>query len=416
MRYSILDVPVDNFSKQEILAKISQFLSLIQPHLITTPNPEMIVETEKDWFFKQIFKKADLNIADGFGLVLATKYLYNKKLQRFPGVELMEEICKIAAMTGKSIYLIGSKEGIAQKTGEVLKKEYPGLKIAGVEKGIELKIINQEAKISNFNFLIGIDFNQKENEELLQKIRRASPDILFVAFGHSKQEKWLAEFLPSLPSVKIGLGVGGAFDYLSGQIKRAPEFLRRLGLEWLWRLFHQPTYRLKRIWRAVVTFSWLIYCHKKQLKSPYRQGVIGFVINNDGKFFLGRRCPSKMDYFFLHLDHWQPPQGGIDKNEPLEEAIVREVREETGLNTKIIYACHETYKYDWTIAFMRHKYHFRGQNKKIFLLKYDGGESGVKLDPHEFIDYKWVNLEELKRLIHPMRRPSLEILLKEYPI
>lgn len=417
MRINILDVPVDNLLKQDVLAKISQALTLNQSLFITTPNPEMLVESERDWFFKQVFKKADLNIADGFGLVLASKYLYGKKISRLPGVELMGEICKIAAVTNKSVYLVGSEEGIAELTAKALLKKYPGLKIAGAEKGIVLnsqESLKIQNSISDFQNLVGLNFDRDANQQLLERIRRASPDILFVAFGHNKQEKWLAEFLPKFYSVKIGMGVGGAFDFLSGKIKRAPKLFCYLGFEWLWRLSRQPAYRLKRIWRAIITFSWLIFCNKKQIKLPYRQGVIGFVVNNEGNFFIGRRRPSKMDYYFFNLDHWQPPQGGINKNEKPEEAVIREVREETGMPTEIIYACQETYKYDWTIAFIRHKFHFRGQNKKIFLLKYEGEENDIKLETKELIEYKWVNLEELKRLIHPMRRPSLEILLKEY--
>lgn len=417
MRINILDVPVDNLLKQDVLAKISQALTLNQSLFITTPNPEMLVESERDWFFKQVFKKADLNIADGFGLVLASKYLYGKKLSRLPGVELMGEICKIAAVTNKSVYLVGSEEGIAELTAKALLKKYPGLKIAGAEKGIVLnsqESLKIQNSISDFQNLVGLNFDRNANQQLLERICLASPDILFVAFGYNKQEKWLAEFLPKFHSVKIGMGVGGAFDFLSGKIKRAPKLFCYLGFEWLWRLSQQPAYRLKRIWRAIITFSWLIFCNKKQIKLPYRQGVIGFVVNNEGNFFIGRRRSSKMDYYFFNLDHWQPPQGGINKNEKPEEAVIREVREETGMPTEIIYACQETYKYDWTIAFIRRKFHFRGQNKKIFLLKYEGEENDIKLDTKELIEYKWVNFEELKRLIHPMRRPSLEILLKEY--
>ncbi|MBI5732268.1 MAG: WecB/TagA/CpsF family glycosyltransferase [Candidatus Magasanikbacteria bacterium] len=421
MRLEFLGLPVDNLPRQEILAKISGFFNSSEHHFITTPNPEMVVEGERDWFFKEAMRQADLAPPDGAGLVWAGRYLFNQKIARFPGVELMEEICCLAAQENKSVYLLGGGEGVAEKTALGLKKKFRDLKIAGAEKGIEIKIqtaADQCPLEENKKYSYGLIFDKNENKRLVEKINRAGPDVLFAAFGHGKQEKWLAEFLPQLPSVRIAMGVGGAFDYLSGKIRRAPKILRKLGLEWLWRLLRQP-WRIKRICRAIAIFAFLIRDYKKQLNLPYRQGVIGFIINKEGKFFLAKRKSSKMDYYFFRLEHWQPPQGGMDKGETQEEAVIREVKEETGLSTKIICACPKTYRYDWSIAFMRkggHGYHFRGQEKKIFLLRYEGEPQAVKLDQKELEDYQWVSLEEMQKLINPLRLLSLQILMKECPL
>lgn len=430
----ILGIKIDNFSKSEILAKISEFLRLGAGHFITTPNPEMLVDVEYDWFFKQALNKAEMAVADGFGLPLAARYLYGEKLTRWAGIDLMEKICEIAAEQKKSVYLIGGKEGIAAKAAEKLQKKFFGLKVVGAESGIVFECHPERSEGSlhtnilkdssprldwaqndNGEYLTGLNFNVAENNKLLERIRAATPDILFVAFGHGKQEKWLAEFLSQLPLVKIGMGVGGAFDYISGQVLRAPKFVRQLGFEWLWRLLNQP-WRIKRIWKAVVSFGLLVKDYKIQIALPYRQGVIGFIVNREGKFFIAKRCPMPTDSYFFNIEHWQPPQGGISVDETAEQAILKEVREETGMTAEIVARCVDVCKYDWSIAFMKKKgkgYHFRGQQKSVFLLKYNGDGSDIKVDKIELCGYRWVDLEELKKIIHPMRRPSLEILLNE---
>lgn len=436
----IFGVKIDNLSRQDILSKIEDFLCNEKPHLITTPNPEMLVCAEYDWFFQKALNQADLAVADGAGLVWAARYLYGEKLNRWPGADLMEKICEMASREGRSVYLLGGGERVALEAGEALKKKYPGLRIAGAEKGIifchpegakrpkdpghkadgvlrfaQNDIIFNSQKISNTQYLIGLNFDQAENQKLLQRIRQAAPDILFVAFGHGKQEKWLAEFLPSLSSVKIAMGVGGAFDFLAGRVGRAPELFRQAGLEWFWRLIHQP-WRLKRIWRAIISFAFLVRDYKRQLSLPYRQGVIGFIMNKEEKFFIAKRHASPTDYYFHGIEHWQPPQGAIEPGESPEKAVVREIKEETGLSTEVVFRCQEKCQYDWSIEFMRKRglgYHFRGQQKQVVLLKYKGDGSDISIDHQELDEYRWVTLEELKQIIHPFRRESLEILIKE---
>lgn len=415
---NLLGVKIDNFSQGEVLSRVSGFLTAGGQHLVFTPNPEMLVDAQRDWFFCQALNQAELNVADGFGLVLAAKYLYEQKLTRITGVDLMNTICTQAVEHGQSVFLLGGEEGIATKAALVILKKYPGLVIAGSDSGMKFKFQMANDKCqTNTKYLVGMDFDKEENSKLLERIRQAKPDILLVAFGHGKQEKWLAEFIKELPSVKIGMGVGGAFDFLAGKVRRAPKFLQQLGLEWLWRLAQEPFKRSKRIYKAVVTFSLLIRNNKYQNTLPYRQGAIGFVINAEGKFFIAKRQQSK-SYYFHDIDHWQPPQGGMDPGETAEQAVLREVKEEIGLeNVKIIVSCHESHQYDWSIDFMRKKgrgYHFRGQNKQIFLLRHEGDNSDVKLDNKEFSEYKWVNINEFTRLLHPFRQRSWEILRQEY--
>lgn len=412
----ILGIKIDNLAKSEILAKISEFLNFGTGHFVITPNPEMLVDAEYDWFFKEALNKADLTVADGVGLAWSARYLYGEKLTRWAGTDLMEEICKMAVEQEKSVYLVGGEQGIAEKAAEKLQKKYFGLKVLGAENGIVFQCSpEQNDKNLKNEFLVCQGFDVNENDKLLERIRSAAPDILFVAFGHGKQEKWLAEFLPRLPSVRIGMGVGGAFDYISGRVRRAPKLARRLGLEWLWRLLRQP-WRKRRIWKAIVSFCLLVKDYKIQISLPYRQGVIGFITNQEGKFFIAKRCPQKSDSYFFNIEHWQPPQGGISVGETAEQAVLKEVREETGMTVEIVARCSAICQYDWSVGFMSKKgkgYHFRGQQKSVFLLKYNGDGSDIKVDNIELCDYQWVDLEELKKIIHPIRRQSLEILLNE---
>lgn len=415
---NILGVNISEISKEQATERLAEFLIDGRQHLIFTPNPEMLVEAEHDWFFKQALNQADLAMADGFGLVLAAKYLYHQPLSRLTGMDLLEEICKVAIAEHRSVFLLGGERGVAEKAAEKLTIRHPDLRIVGAEHGIKLTCAGCQNKgaLRETKYLVGMDMDAEDNQLLLERLRAAKPDILLVAFGHGKQEKWLAEYLPQLPSVKIGMGVGGAFDFLAGRVSRAPRWLRQLGLEWLWRWSRQPIYRTHRIWRAVITFSFLARDFKKQIVLPYRQGVIGYIQNKEGKFFLAKRHPKVLDYYFMHMDHWQPPQGGIDQGETPEQAIIREVREETGMEVEIICAGASTARYDWSVEFMRKKgrgYHFRGQNKRVFLLRYNGDGGDIRLDNTELDEYRWLDLADLKKMLHPFRRNSLEILESE---
>lgn len=247
-KVDILGVLIDRLTEEEILGKIEYFINDDKSHLIVTPNPEIVLESRHDPEFKNILNQASLSVPDGFGLILASHYLKKKLKQRIAGVDLMLKICQMAANNNKSVYLLGARGRVGEKTAEKLLVKFPALKIAGVENG--------------FRF-----WGWRLPDRLLvEKIKRAKPDILLVAFGAPKQEKWLYYHLPKIPSLKIGMGVGGSFDYISGRVRRAPLACRKLGLEWLFRLLVQP-WRLPRILNATLRFSHEI------IKSKGKQNV-----------------------------------------------------------------------------------------------------------------------------------------------
>ncbi len=278
----ILGVKIDSVSKTEARQQAEIFLLGDTQKKIFTPNPEMLVLAQKDLEFKNILNSGDLNLCDGFGIRLVSGF----KIQRLTGVDFVLELCALAEVLGKGVFLLGTgDDGVLNQAVEKLRTQFPLLKIAGVDKGPQICLSFPRKRESSGqtqmldprlhgddstaidggdssrslrsvrNDILAVD--EMANQTIINKINQAQPDILFVAFGQVKQEKWINEFLPKLPSVKIAMGVGGSFDYVSGQISRAPLFFRQIGLEWVYRLFRQPA-RFGRIFNATVKFIYYI--------------------------------------------------------------------------------------------------------------------------------------------------------------
>lgn len=237
----ILGVKINSPDPNELIEKINLFLDEDKSHYIVTTNPEFIIEATKDNEFKKILNEADLSLADGFGIKLVS-WLKGKNIKRISGVDLMLRICQIAEQKNSSIFLLGSLEDTAERAALKLVEKFNNLNIVGAEEGIKFKI-------QNLDYI-------KKNEELLKRINKVKPDIIFVAFGAPKQEKWIYENKAKIPSLKLAMGVGGTFDFIAKKIKRAPKIWRLAGLEWLWRLIMQP-WRLFRIIKAVIYFPYL---------------------------------------------------------------------------------------------------------------------------------------------------------------
>ncbi len=228
MKVNVLGVKIDDLNMAEALSVAEKWIWNPGKHYIATPNPEMVVAAQKDPVFNKILNGADLSIPDGVGLELS-----GKVKNTFPGTDFMEELIKLAAEKGFVTGFLGGGGEVAKETVECLKKKYPELKVAFAENGGE---VNDDGRLSSI-------------------VQIPPVDILFVAFGHVKQEKWIAENLDKIP-VKLAMGVGGAFDYLSGKVPRAPKWMRGLGFEWLFRLAAQP-WRIKRQ-LALLRYLWLL--------------------------------------------------------------------------------------------------------------------------------------------------------------
>jgi len=253
MSINIAGVKINNLTKQQVLEKLEIFLHIPEQHQIATVNPEFIVKAQKDEEFKNILNECGLCVPDGFGLILASKFLKQPLKERITGVDLIWDIANLCEQNKCSIYLLGGKEGTAEKTAEILKKKYPELRVIG-NSAI---IINEQ--LSPYG---GSPEGRLITDDLLDKINEFKPDVLLVALGQVKQEKWIDKNLPKLPNVKFAVGVGGSFDFISRQVKRAPKFMRKIGMEWLWRLIREP-WRWKRIYNAVIKFSWVVLTKKE---------------------------------------------------------------------------------------------------------------------------------------------------------
>lgn len=206
MKKDVLGIKIDDVNIDQAVGVVRGWLSKPGKHYIVTPNPEIVVMAQKDEELKNIINNADLAIPDGVGLKLATD-IENTT----PGIDVMGELVKMASKRGFTTGFLGGRDGVAKKTVECLRNKYPKLKVS---------------------------FHNEEQGKI------PATDILFVAFGAPKQEKWMAGNLKKL-DVKVMMGVGGAFDYISGRVPRAPLVLRKMGLEWLFRLIIQP-WRIKR--------------------------------------------------------------------------------------------------------------------------------------------------------------------------
>ncbi len=226
----LLGVGLNNLTITQTLEYIEKgLLRTGKKYYIVTPNPEILTIADKNKEYKKVLNNAELALNDGVGNILASKFLGRPLKEVIHGVDLTENLCRDVSKQPITVGFLGAGSGVAEKTAECLREKYPNLKINFTEEEW--------------------DFNKKY----------PLTDILFVAFGSPKQEFWIAENLKKLP-VRIAIGVGGSFDFISGKVKRAPLFIRSLGLEWLFRLITQP-WRIKRQTR-LLKFVYLILREK----------------------------------------------------------------------------------------------------------------------------------------------------------
>lgn len=263
MREQLFSIPIDWLTADELDRRLAAFMINRHPHQIGTVNSEFIVETQTNIRFREALQSTDLNVPDGTGVVLAQTFQdlrYNRwpwlgrliawlilgfrhvfapesiKRNRIIGVDLSDLLIRFAHEHNHSVYLLGGKIGVAEDAAKVWHKKYP-----------------------NANF-VGLSADNPLDSQTIQNIDKAKPDILLVACGAPKQDLFIFDHKQEL-KVPIMVGVGGTLDYISGRVIRAPRWIRRLGLEWLFRLFLQPK-RFARIWRATATFSKLVLANK----------------------------------------------------------------------------------------------------------------------------------------------------------
>ncbi len=216
---TILNTPVHVVTMEETLQFVQQYMTENRIHQIATTNPEFVMTAQKDEAFRHVLQQCDLCIADGIGLLLAARWLNSPLPERVPGSELVYNLAQLAAQKGWRLFLLGAAPGVAAEAAAIFQNRYPTLQIAGTYAGSP---------------------SLAENDELVTRINNSSADMLFVAYGAPKQDKWIARNRESFTTVKLALGVGGSLDFVTGRSKRAPDWIQNLGLEWLHRLVMEP--------------------------------------------------------------------------------------------------------------------------------------------------------------------------------
>jgi len=217
---------VDNFSLDYALGRVVGWISYGNlPRMIVTPDALASLRSRSDEKYSRIVGDAGLALPDGTGLVWALRFLGFTVQEQIPGVDFVDNLCRIASGHGWSFYFFGGRPGVAARAAERMKKKYPGLCVNGTRSGY---------------------FRREESGDICREIRESGAQILLIALGVPKQEYWLADNLDKLNGV-VGMGVGGSFDVMSGRIKRAPGLWRRAHLEWLYRTIQEPSR-----WRRVV--------------------------------------------------------------------------------------------------------------------------------------------------------------------
>ncbi|MBW3655442.1 MAG: WecB/TagA/CpsF family glycosyltransferase [Gemmatimonadetes bacterium] len=233
-RVLIAGVPVDALTRQEAARWVlDRARAGGPPAYVVTPNAHHVALLRESSRFRRAYADAALSVADGISLVWASRVLGRPLPERVAGVDLFEDVCAAAAGGGIRVFLLGGRPAAAEEAARVLRRQYPGLEVAGTHCPP-----------------FGFENDPAEAERVAQAVRAAAPHVLFVALGAPKQEVWLQDNLPSL-GVPVGVGVGAAFDFVSGQVRRAPRWMRRAGLEWLFRVMVEP----RRLWKRYAVYN-----------------------------------------------------------------------------------------------------------------------------------------------------------------
>lgn len=221
---SILGVRADCVSQQQVLDRLDQIINehKVAPERpaqqVVTVNPEFVMTAQRHAQFRQYINDAAIVVPDGMGIVWASRLFGKPAPERVTGTDMLPELARICARKGYRLYLLGAAPGVAEQAAERLQVLAPGLQIAGTYAGSPAPA---------------------EEDEIIERIHAAQADVLCVAYGAPAQDLWIGRNLHRLP-VAVAIGVGGAFDFLTGRQIRAPRLMQRAGLEWLYRLYREP--------------------------------------------------------------------------------------------------------------------------------------------------------------------------------
>jgi N-acetylglucosaminyldiphosphoundecaprenol N-acetyl-beta-D-mannosaminyltransferase len=218
---AVLGVPIDNVSVEQILTRFGEWIGLGGFHQVATANTDFLIHAQKDGELEEILRRCDLVMADGMPLVWTSKLLGTPLKGRVTGVDLVPRIAALSAERGYRIFMLGASERSLNGAARKLESDFPGVQI-----------------VDRFSPAYA-SLDDMDHEAMLARIEAAQPHFLLVAFGNPKQEKWLSMHRHRL-RVPVCIGIGGSFDFLAGAVSRAPVWMQRNGLEWLYRTIQEP--------------------------------------------------------------------------------------------------------------------------------------------------------------------------------
>lgn len=243
-RVNIMGVGFDSMTLSQAVGFMTGMVERGENGYVVTPNPEIVYACRNDSALSEVLNGAALVAPDGIGIVHASRLLKTPLPERVPGIELGERLAAWMAQNGKRLYLLGAKPGIAERAAENLKHTHPGLVIAGTHDGYF-----------------------REDGPVVEILKQARPDAVFVCTGFPKQEKFMAAHTRELPHCLM-LGLGGSLDVFAGEVRRAPGVFRKCGLEWFYRLLCEPR-RIGRMMK-LPAFLWLVV---RERVRPRKEGV-----------------------------------------------------------------------------------------------------------------------------------------------
>lgn len=239
-RCSILNIQLDNLTMKQALIRIGEMVSENQPHLIVTANIDHLVTLQEDTEFRNIYRNASLALCDSTFVLWASYLLGNPLKERVAGSDLVPKLCALAAHRKWRIFFLGGDPGVAEQASAVLRRQYPQLPEIGI-----------------YSPPFGFEKDDAQFSKSVDAVREHDSDIVFVALGAPKQEKWVVRAMPLLHS-KVYLGVGASLDFIAGTRKRAPVWMRYSGFEWFHRMSQEPGRLWKRYLLRDPRFFWLV--------------------------------------------------------------------------------------------------------------------------------------------------------------
>lgn len=237
----LLGVRVDCVDQYEALARVGHLMDTPGLSQIVTLNPEYVMHARNKPDLLSIINSSDLSVPDGIGIVWGARLSGKRLHRRVTGTGLLPEICRLSAHKNLSLFLLGGRPGVAEIAAEELTSRFPALEIAGTSDH---------------------DPGPESDIAIVEKINLSGAKVLAVAYGCPKQDYWIDRNRQSLTTVRVAIGVGGAFDFISGEVPRAPRWLRQAGMEWLYRLYQEPS-RVGRM-LALPRFGWLVIRERRK--------------------------------------------------------------------------------------------------------------------------------------------------------